>query len=188
MRSLNDFTVILNSASQGDDHSASALLPLVYEELRRVAYSQMAMESANHTLQPTALVHEAWLRMVSDEDRTWHNRAYFFASAATAMRRILVEHARRKGRLKRGGDRQRLDLDVLDLAEPGQDENILLVEAALNQLESAHPKRGRVVMLKYFGGMTNREVAETMGLSEATVERYWAFSKAWLYDKISMQK
>jgi RNA polymerase sigma factor (TIGR02999 family) len=185
---MNDLTVILNAAAHGDGHSASALLPLVYDELRRLARSRMAMEGAGHTLQPTALVHEAWLRMVAAEDRTWQNRAYFFSSAATAMRRILVEHARKKSRLKRGGERQRLDIDALELSEPVQDEGILMVEEALQQLEQAHPKRGRVVMLKYFGGMTNKEVAETMGIGEATVERYWAFSKAWLYDRISSQK
>jgi len=185
---MNDFTIILNAASHGDDHSASALLSLVYDELRRLAYARMAMEKEGHTLQPTALVHEAWLRMVNDEERTWHNRAYFFTAAATAMRRILVEHARKKSRLKRGGDRQQVDADLLELPEPAQDESVLAVEEALKLLEAAHPKRGRVVMLKYFGGMTNREVAETMGIGEATVERYWAFSKTWLYDKISSQQ
>ena len=182
---MKDFTVMLNAVSLGDDHSASALLPLVYEELRRLAYSQMLHEASSHTLQPTALVHEAWLRMVSETDRTWQNRAYFFSAAATAMRRILVEHARRRGRLKRGGDRVRVDIDVLELTEPLQEDCILMVEEALQQLEKAHPKRARVVTLKYFGGMTNREVAETMGMSECSIERYWAFSKAWLYDKIA---
>ena len=115
---MDDFTAILTKTSRDGKPDASALLPMVYEELRRMAYSQMALESANHTLQPTALVHEAWLRMVKDEDRTWHNRAYFFSAAATSMRRILVEHARKKSRKKRGGDQVRVDFDVLSF--PGR--------------------------------------------------------------------
>lgn len=184
---MNDFTQVLHSASQGDDRSAESLLPLVYEELRRLAYSRMAKESANHTLQPTALVHEAWLRMVNDDERTWHNRAYFFSAAATSMRRILVEHARAKARLKRGGDQQRKDVNLVDLAEPLPDEKILLVEDALKQLEMAHPKWAQVVVMKYFGGMLSKEVAETLGIGERSVERYWACARAWLYKRIQTQ-
>lgn len=180
----DDFTLILNTVSQGNAESADALLPLVYEELRRLAHAQMASESAHHTLQPTALVHEAWLRMVRDEGRNWRNRAYFFSAAATAMRRILVEHARSKGRLKRGGNRHRVDRDMIDLATPAMDDSILWVDEALQQLEQVHPQRARVVILKYFAGMTHEETAEALSLSQATVERYWAFSKAWLYDRI----
>lgn len=183
---MNDVTMILNAAAKGDDHSAEALLPLVYEELRSLARSQMAMESASHTLQPTALVHEAWLRMVKDSDRTWQNRAYFFVAAAQSMRRILVEHARRKSRLKRGGDQVRLNLDDLELSDSAQQADvILLVDDALEQLERLYPQRAQVVTLKYYGGMTNREVSETMGISEAKVERHWTFSRVWLHDRIS---
>jgi len=182
---MNEFTQILHSAASGNDYSAEALLPLVYEDLRRLAKARMAQESANHTLQPTALVHEAWLRMVDDEDRVWQNRAYFFAAASTAMRRILIDHARRKAQLKRGGDQKRLDIDKLDLSEPEQDEILLLMEDALKELEKLHPKWGKVVVMKYFGGMTNKETAEAIGVSEPTVERYWAAAKVWLYRRMS---
>lgn len=182
---MNDFTRLLQSAAHGDDSSAEALLPLVYEDLRRLAQARMGQEASGHTLQPTALVHEAWLRMVNDTERTWQNRAYFFAAAATAMRRILIDHARRKAQLKRGGDQKRVNLDQLDLTEPQQDEIILLMEDALKELEQLHPKWGQVVVMKYFGGMTNKEAAEALDVSEPTVERYWAAAKVWLYRRIS---
>lgn len=181
---MNDFTIMLNAASHGDNHSAQALLPLVYDELRKLAYARMAMESSDHTLQPTALVHEAWLRMVADEERTWQNRAYFFSAAATAMRRILVEHARRKTRLKHGGGQQRLNVDQVDVASPETDEKILLVEEALKELEAVNEIRSKVVVMKYFGGMTNKEVAEALGIGERSVDRHWACAKMWLYDRI----
>ena len=181
---MDDFTVFLNSAAHGDRRSAEALLPLIYEELRRLASTHMALESANHTLQPTALVHEAWLKMVNDQERTWHNRAYFFAAAATMMRRILVDHARRKKRLKRGGQYQRQDVDILNLAEPLPDDRILLIEDALKQLERVHPDWAQVVVMKYFGGMLTQEVAGILGIGTRSVERYWACARAWLYKKI----
>lgn len=184
---MNDFTIVLHAAAQGDSSSAEALLPLVYDQLRRLACSHMAMESAGHTLQPTALVHEAWLRMVNEEERTWHNRAYFLAAAANSMRRILVEHARRKKRMKRGGDQHRADIEMGDLAEPLPDDKILLVEDALLQLERVHPDWAQVVVMKYFGGMLNKEVSEALDMGERTVERYWAAARAWLYKTISEQ-
>ena len=182
---MNDFTRIMQKAANGDDHSAEAWLPLVYEELRKLAQARMTKEMASHTLQPTALVHEAWMRMVDDAERTWHNRAYFFAAASTAMRRILIDHARRKAQLKRGGGQKRISIDDLDLAEPRQDEFILLLEEALQQLEQENPKLAKIVVMKFFGGMTNDEVAEEMGISEPTVRRYWAGAKAWLVKEIT---
>lgn len=181
---MNDITLILQSVKHGDGQQEKALLPLVYEELRTMAKSQMARESADHTLQPTALVHEAWLRMVDDRERTWHNRAYFFSAAATAMRRILVEHARRKSRLKHGGTQKRVDVEILDLADSEPDEKILLVDDAVEQLKIVQPEWARIVVMKYFGGMTNKEVSEVLGISERSVDRRWLCAKTWLYQVI----
>lgn len=183
---MSDVTLILKAARRGDSRVMEDLLPLVYGELRQLAAVRMARESAGHTLQPTALVHEAWLRLVKDEERTWLNRAYFFAAAAEAMRRILIDHARHKSSLKRGGCQQRLDIDDLDLAEIAPDEKVLLVDHALEQLEQEHPERARVVVLKYFGGMTNEEVAETLGINERTVRRHWLCAKVFLIKKIRL--
>jgi RNA polymerase sigma factor (TIGR02999 family) len=177
---------MLRAAGQGDARALEELLPLVYEELRKLAAARMAHEAAGHTLQPTALVHEAWLRLVSDEDRTWRNRAYFFGAAAEAMRRILIDHARRKSRLKHGGGQERLNIDDLELATTTPDEKVLLVNEALKQLETEHPDRARVVMLKFFGGLTNLEVAETLGIGERSVDRHWVCAKAWLYRHLNV--
>lgn len=182
---MNDFTRVLHSASQGDSQSAEALLPLVYDELRKLARARMANQSAAHTLQPTALVHEAWLRMVTGQERTWQNRAYFFSAAATAMRNILIDHARKKASLKHGGNQSRIDLEHLDLSSPEPDELILMVDEALKRLEQVNPKWARIVVMKYFGGMTNLEVAESLNISQSSVDRYWAGAKAWLYRQIS---
>ena len=184
---LEQVTQILDQAGAADPQAAEKLLPLVYEELRRLAAARMAREAAGHTLQPTALVHEAWLRLVKDGDRTWQNRAYFFGAAAEAMRRILVEHARRKARLKHGGGQERVNLENLDPAEPTIDDKILLVDEALEQLEKEDPARARVVLLKYFSGMTNQEVAQALGLGERTVDRHWVCAKAWLFRRIQAQ-
>ena len=186
---MSDFTVMLSSAAQGDDQSAQALLPLVYEELRKLAYSRMAMESADHTLQPTALVHEAWLRMVDGSDRDWQNRAYFFSAASQAMRRILIDHARRKGRIKHGGDQQRVEMDALEEASfemenPEVNERILLIHEVLKQLEEEYPIWAKVVVMNYFGGMTDQEIAETLQVSDRTVRRYCVCAKTWLYQRI----
>ena len=185
---MNDFTQILQSVAHGKDHSAEAILPLVYEELRKLAHARMARENPNHTLQPTALVHEAWLSMVDDNERTWQNRAYFFASASTAMRRILVDHARRKSNLKRGGDQQRMDFEEIELSEPMPDDKVLQVEDALQQMEKAHPLWAQIVTMKYFGGMTRAEIAETLEIGERSVARYWDYARAWLYKTIHEMK
>jgi RNA polymerase sigma factor (TIGR02999 family) len=144
----------------------------------------MLQESGGHTLQPTALVHEAWLRLAGDSRQNWKGRAYFFAAAAEAMRRILVEHARRKARLKHGGKQERLNIEELDVPEPAPDEKILLVDDALEQLERTNPERAQVVVLKFFGGMTNKETAETLGIGERSVDRHWVCARAWLYQKL----
>lgn len=177
-------TVVLQAISRGEGGASAELLPIVYEELRRLAMSRMSQEAAGHTLQATALVHEAWLRLVGSGERTWQNRAHFFGAAAEAMRRILIESARRKSRIKRGGNFIRVDLADVDLAETNPDEKILLINDALEEMEVQDPEKARVVVLKFFGGMTNQEVAESMGVTERTVERHWAFAKAWLYQAI----
>ena len=182
---MSDFTQILNSAADGDEHSSEALLKQVYDDLRKLAQARMAYESPHHTLQPTALVHEAWLSMVGDKDRTWHNRAYFFGAAATAMRRILIDHARSKATRKHGGDYQRMDIDQLNLGAQAPDDIVLQVEDALKKLEIEHPKLARIVVMKFYGGMTNPETAEAMGISRVSVARYWAGAKTLLYKYIT---
>jgi RNA polymerase sigma factor (TIGR02999 family) len=184
---MSDVTVILEAMGRGDERTLDELLPLVYEELRHLAAARMAQESAGHTLQPTALVHEAWMRLVGDGDRTWKNRAYFFGAAAEAMRRILIESARHKSRLKYGGGQERLNIEDVDLAGTTPDEKVLLINDALEQLEKEHPERSRVVVLKYFGGLTNKEVAELLSIGERTVDRHWVCAKEWLFRKVRAQ-
>ncbi len=187
MESMSEITLLLQAVERGQSRASAELLPLVYQELRRLAAARMAHESADQTLQATALVHEAWLRLVSDSDRTWQNRAHFFGAAAEAMRRILIERARRKSSLKHGGDRERLNIEGLELAATTPDEKVLLVNEALEQLEATQPERARVVVLKYFGGLTNKEVAEAMDIGERSVDRHWMCAKNWLFRKINAQ-
>lgn len=181
---MSDVTLILDAINRGDSRASEKLLPLVYEELRNLAAARMLQESSGHTLQPTALVHEAWLRLAGNQNQSWQNRAHFFGAAAEAMRRILVDHARRKAGLKRGGGQQRLDIADLDLAEAAPDERILLIDEALEELERTNPERARVVVLKFFGGMTNQEAAESLQISRRSVDRHWECAKAWLFRKI----
>jgi RNA polymerase sigma factor (TIGR02999 family) len=178
---MSDITLMLQAVGRGEKQASEELLPLVYEELRRLAAARMAQESAGQTLQPTALVHEAWLQLVGAGERSWQNRAHFFGAAADAMRRILIDKARRKARIKHGGGQSRLDIQDLDLAETTPDDNVLLINEALQQLEQEDPEQARVVVLKFFGGLTNLEVAETLGVGERTVDRQWACAKARLF-------
>ena len=177
---MSDVTQVLQAIRSGDGRASEELLPLVYAELRQLAMARMDQEAAGQTLQATALVHEAWLRMVGDGDRTWQNRAHFFGAAAEAMRRILVENARRKSRLKRGGGQIRLDIEDLDLVAATPDDKVLLMDDALEQLRVEDPEKARIVVMKFFGGLTNQEVAENLDVTERTVERQWAYAKAWL--------
>ncbi len=181
---MSDITLMLQAVARGERQASSDLLPLVYEELRQLAAARMAREAAGQTLQPTALVHEAWLRLVGEGNRTWQNRAHFFGAAATAMRRILVDHARRKHRAKRGGGEAHVDLDEIDVAQPGPAEDVLLVHEALNRLEQTNPQQARIVELKFFGGLTNEEVAQHLGIGERTVYREWVCAKARLLQAI----
>src|SRR6266567_7091745 len=174
---MAELTRILQAVERGEENSSERLLPLVYDELRRLAAIKMSHEAENQTLQPTALVHEAWLRLNAEEEAHWQNRTHFFSAAAEAMRRILIERARRKSRLKHGGGQQRLDIAELQLADTTPDEKVLLIDEALERLQAEDPEKARIVVMKFFGGLTNQEVAETLGTTERTVERRWAFAK-----------
>jgi RNA polymerase sigma factor (TIGR02999 family) len=175
--SMNDITLVLQAIDRGEKIASKDLLPLVYEELRRLATARMAHESAGQTLQPTALVHEAWLQLVGDGDRNWQNRAHFFGAAADAMRRILIDNARRKAALKRGGDQHRVDIEDLEISAATPDEYVLLINEALERLETEDPEKARIVTLKFFGGLTNEEVAENLGMGLRTVVRQWTLAK-----------
>lgn len=184
---MSDITQVLQAIGRGEGKASEELLPLVYEELRQLAAARMAHEQPGQTLQATAMVHEAWLRLVADGERTWQNRAHFFGAAAEAMRRILIERARRKSALKRGGDLVRVGLEGIDPAAATPDDKILLINEALAQLEMEDPEKARVVMLKFFAGLTNGEVAESLHVTERTVERQWASAKMWMYQIIRAQ-
>jgi RNA polymerase sigma factor (TIGR02999 family) len=164
--------------------SADELLPLVYSELRQLAAARMAREAAGQTLQPTALVHEAWLRLMGGNQRVWHNRAHFFAAAAEAMRRIMIERARRKMSLKRGSRPEHVNIQDVDIAETPPDERVLLIDEALRRLKAKDSELAQIVTLKFFGGLTNGEAAELLGVTERTVRSKWAFARAWLVQNI----
>lgn len=182
---MNDVTQILEAIQRGDAQASDQLLPLVYEELRRLAAYKMASESPGQTLQPTALVHEAWMRLVGNENPKWDNRAHFFGAAAEAMRRILIDNARRKQAVRHGGRHQRVNLDDIDVAAAAEDEQLLAIHEALDKLAKQDPVKAELVKLRYFAGMTITEAAEVLGISEPTVKRYWAFARAWLYREIT---
>ena len=181
---MTELTQILKAVERGDQNSTDKLFSLVYDELRRIAAGKMAHEPANQTLQPTALVHEAWLRLSREEEVRWQNRGHFFAAAAEAMRRILIERARKKARPKHGGDQQRVEIENFEMAGASPDEKVLLVNEALERLHREDPDKARVVVMKFFGGLTNQEVGEALKVTERTIERQWAFAKAWLFDAV----
>ena len=172
----------------GDPRAAEELLPLVYGELRKLAAARMAQESPNQTLQPTALVHEAWLRLAGGDGPKFANRAHFFAAAAEAMRRILIDKARRRQARRHGGDQQRVDLEEVEVAAPGEDEELLAVHAALDQLAAQNQGEAELVKLRYFVGLTLSEAAEALGISERTADNYWAHARAWLYREIKRER
>jgi RNA polymerase sigma factor (TIGR02999 family) len=182
---LSAVTRILNRVEQGDPKAAEELLPLVYEELRKLAAHRMAKEAPGQTLQPTALVHEAWLRLAGEEKARWAGRAQFFAAAAEAMRRILIERARAKARLKRGRDWQRVDLETLDLAVTTDEATLLAVHEALDKLAAVEPLGAELVKLRFFAGLSNVEAARTLGLAERTAKRAWAYARAWLHEELT---
>ena len=185
---MSDVTRILESLEQGDPTAAGELLPLVYEELRKLAAARMAREAPNQTLQPTALVHEAWLRLVGGNRTSFANRAHFFAAAAEAIRRILIDKARRKQAVRHGAGQQRVELDEVEIAAPAEDEEILEVHAALNQLALQNRTEAELVKLRYFVGMTLEECAEAMNISARTADNYWAHARAWLFTEIQRNR
>jgi RNA polymerase sigma factor (TIGR02999 family) len=183
---MTETSRILKAAEGGDPEAASQLLPLVYEELRQLAAQKLALEKPGQTLDPTALVHEAYLRLTGDQPRQpWQGRAHFFAAAAEAMRRILIEKARRKRRLRHGGDRKRQPLDSKVLAEDSAEEQLLAVHDALDRLAETDAAIAELVKLRYFVGLTLEQAAEVLGVSGRTADRQWAYAKAWLYRELS---
>jgi RNA polymerase sigma factor (TIGR02999 family) len=185
---MNQVTVLLEAAGQGDANAAQQLLPLVYEELRRLAARKMALETPGQTLQPTALVHDAWLRLVGNEGRRWNDRAHFFAAAAEAMRRILVDNARRKRAQRHGGGHQRVDMPEVAMASATSDDQVLAVNDALEKLAGIEPQKAELVKLRYFVGMKLDEAADVLGISVATASRYWTYARAWLAEEIRAQQ
>ena len=182
--------MLLQQIEPGDPQAASRLLPLVYEELRRLAAKKMAAEHPGQTLQATALVHEAWLRLGGDQQTAWRNRAHFFAAAAEAMRRILIDNARRKRALRHGGQVVRVDLELddLELAAGMDDEQLLALHEALDGLATHDAVKAELVKLRFFAGLTLPEAAQALELSEATAKRYWAYARAWLYREITKKQ
>ncbi|MEX0676638.1 MAG: sigma-70 family RNA polymerase sigma factor [Pirellulales bacterium] len=182
---MTDVTRILAEIAQGDAQAAEQLLPLVYDELRRLAAQKLAHESPGQTLQATALVHEAYVRLVDvDSPQQWENRGHFFAAAAEAMRRILINRARDKKRLKRGGGRKRLDWKGIEVADDASDDDLIAIDEALNRLTSKHPDCAELVKLRFFAGLTLDQAAQCLGIGGRTADRHWSFARAWLYQQL----
>ena len=183
---MSDVTRVIEAVQRGDPKAADELLPLVYEELRKLAASRMANEAAGNTLQPTALVHEAWLRLVGNDNPKFGGRAHFFAAAAEAMRRILIDRARSKRATRHGGGQVRVDIQELDLASPDADDQLLAINEALDKLAKQDPVEAELVKLRYFAGLTVEEAASLLGISERTARNYWAHARTWLYHEINV--
>jgi RNA polymerase sigma factor (TIGR02999 family) len=187
MTPMSDATQLLEAAAHGDPRAAAELLPMVYDELRRLAASRLAGERHEHTLQPTALVHEAWIKLSgAEEQRTWNGRQHFFAAAAEAMRRILVDRARRRQATKRGGGAEHVDLDQAVLPTPAPDDQLLAINEALEKFASVDPRKAELVKLRYFVDMSFEEAAEVLEIAVPTAKQWWAYSRAWL--RVEMQR
>jgi RNA polymerase sigma factor (TIGR02999 family) len=184
---VNDVTQILQAAQQGDASAGEQLMSLVYQELRKLAARKMASEAPGHTLQPTALVHEAWLHLGGDAQPAWQNRAHFFGAAAEAMRRILVDRARQKKAVKRGGDLQRVELEGLELPSRMPDDELLALDEALDRLATVDTRAAEMVKLCFFVGLTQEQAARELGVSLSTAERVWGFARSWLLREIRQQ-
>jgi RNA polymerase sigma factor (TIGR02999 family) len=185
---VREVTRLIGAIHCGDPQAAAQLLPLVYQELRKLAAHKMANQAAGHTLQTTELVHEAWLRLAGDEQAHFAGRSHFFAAAAEAMRHILIDSARRKRALRHGGGQARVDIQSIEIAALANDEELLAVHEVLDKLAAEAPQKAELVKLRYFVGMTFEEAAETLGISVATAKRHWAYARAWLYDEIQSDK
>jgi RNA polymerase sigma factor (TIGR02999 family) len=185
---MSEVTRILDAIGEGDPQAAAQLLPLVYDELRGLAAQRLAQEKPGQTLEATALVHEAYLRLVGDGECAWHNRRHFFAAAAEAMRRILVENARRKRRQKRGGDLERIDLDPDALAASGRDERLVALDEALERFTALEPEKAELLKLRSFAGLSLDAAAALLGISPSTADRWWAYARAWLRVEIGQEK
>ena len=185
---MSEVTRILDAIQQGDPQAAEELLPVVYEELRKLAAHKMANEPPGQTLQPTALVHEAWLRLVGSEHPKFEGRAHFFGAAAEAMRRILIDRARRKRAQRHGGGQQRVDFDAVEIASATEDDQLLAINEALDKFAALYQQKAELVKLRYFVGMTIEEAAQALGISEPTANRYWAYARAWLFREIGAQQ
>jgi RNA polymerase sigma factor (TIGR02999 family) len=181
---VSEITRIINAIESGDANSAKVLLPLVYEELRRLAAHKMANEASGQTLQATALVHEAWLKLTANENVHWQGRAHFFGAAAEAMRRILIDNARRKRTVRHGGGMERLAISDLEIADLAEEDEIIALSEALETFTNEDKEKAQLVKLRYFVGLTIEQAAEVMGISVSTANRWWAYSRAWLYDEI----
>jgi RNA polymerase sigma factor (TIGR02999 family) len=184
----NQVTRVLERVRCGELSAASELLPLVYDELRRLAAAKMAYERPDQTLQPTALVHEAWLRLVGKEEQKWNGRAHFFGAAAEAMRRILIENARRKAAARHGGGQARLDVNQIEIATTAPDDELLVVSDALDKFATHDSQMAELVKLRYFVGLTTEQAAEVLGISVRTAERWWSYGRAWLYQEFERQR
>jgi RNA polymerase sigma factor (TIGR02999 family) len=185
MADESNVTRILNAIERGDVKATDELLPVVYEELRLLAAQKLSRELPGQTLQATALVHEAYLRLLGDQEQTWQNRGHFFAAAAEAMRRILIENARRKRRLKHGGDHQKVDLEEAEVTIAGPSDDILALDEALEKLAKADKVKAELVKLRFFAGLTNEQAAQVLGISHNTADRYWAYARSWLHLEIT---
>jgi RNA polymerase sigma factor (TIGR02999 family) len=181
---MSDVTRILDAIGSGDAHAADELLPLVYEELRKLAAHRLANEMPGQTLQPTALVHETWLRLVGEANPRFQGREHFFGAAAEAMRRILIDRAREKLALKRGARAERVDLEGLEVAVAADDETLLEVDEALAKLAKEDPDSAQFIKLRFFAGFTNEEASQALGIPERTARRHWSFARAWLYREL----
>jgi len=181
---MSEVTRILGAIQAGQSQAAEKLLPLVYNELRQLAAAKLAREAPGQTLQATALVHEAWLRVSGEDAPGWQGRTHFFAAAAESMRRILIDSARRKRAVRHGGGQHRVDLNDMDIAAPADDEEMLAVNEALDKLATLEPAKAELVKLKYFVGLTTEQAAEILGISAPTAKRHWAYARAWLYREI----
>jgi RNA polymerase sigma factor (TIGR02999 family) len=181
---VSEFTRIQETARGGEPSAANELLPVVYEELKKLAAHKMAQQPPGQTLQATALVHEAWLKLAASDSTNWRDRQHFFRTAAEAMRQILIDRARRRLRTRHGGDSERVDLDGIEIAAPVKEEILLQLDEALAELKAASPERAEIVTLRFFGGLNEAEIAGALNLSERTVQRQWSYARAWLFARI----